>query len=121
MTKLNHNMNLQDAMEFVENKKAIFEAKSFKERVLVFIDTLGYRCKIRARMFAVWIKSTFLPNEVQSTGIMCGFNVASGKVRITILMKNGDEVSADYSVGGARAVADDIMRCVNAVDIGIKV
>ena len=24
MTKLNHNMNLQDAMEFVENKKAIF-------------------------------------------------------------------------------------------------
>ena len=121
MTKLNHNMNLQDAMEFVENKKAIFEAKSLKERVLVFIDTLGYRCKIRARMFAVWVKSTFMPNEVQSTGIMCGFNVATGKVRITILMKNGDEVSADYSVGGARAVADDIMRCVNAIDIGIKV
>ena len=121
MTKLNHNMNLQDAMEFVENKKAIFEAKSFKDRVLVFIDTLAYRAKIRYRMLKVWAKSVLLPNEVQSTGVMCGFNVATGKVRITILMKNGDEVCADYSVGGARAVADDIMRCVNAVDIGIKV
>ena len=121
MTKLNHNMNLQDAMEFVENKKAIFEAKSFKERVRVFIDTLWYRCKIRARMLVVWLKATFLPNETQSSGIMCGFNAATGRVRITILMKNGDEVSADYSIGGARAVADDIMRCVNAVDIGVKV
>ena len=121
MTKLNHNMNLQDAMEFVENKKAIHEAKSLKDRALVFIDTLGYRLKIRCRMAKVWIKDLIMPRETQASGVMCGFNVATGKVRITILMKNGDEVCADYSMGGARAVADDIMRCVNAVDIGVKV
>lgn len=121
MTNIAHNMNLQDAMEFVENKKAIFAAKTFKQKVVTFFLTIRYRLKIRGRMLWVQLKDILLPNETQSTGIMCGFNVATGKVRITILMKNGDEVSADYSVGGAKAVADDIMRCVNAVDIGIKV
>ena len=114
-------MNLQDAMEFVENKRAIFAAKTFKQRVITFFATLRYRLRIRGRILWVQLKDLVLPNETQSSGIMCGFNVATGRVRITILMKNGDEVSADYSVGGARAVADDIMRCVNAVDIGIKV
>ena len=121
MSGLNHNMNLQDAMEFVENKKAIYEAKTFKQQVIAFVDTLGYRAKIRLRMAKVWLTDLVMPREVQSSGVMCGFNVATGKVRITVLMKNGDEVSADYSIGGARAVAAEIMRCADAVDIGIKV
>lgn len=121
MSGLNHNMNLQDAMEYVENKKAIFEAKKPLDRLIVFINTLQYRSKIRLRMAKVWFTDLVMPREVQSSGVMCGFNVATGKVRITVLMKNGDEVSADYSIGGARAVAAEIMRCADAVDIGIKV
>lgn len=121
MSGLNHNMNLQDAMEYVENKKAIFEAKTKKERVIAFISTFGYRTKLRLRMAKVWFTDLVMPREVQSSGVMCGFNTATGRVRITVLMKNGDEVSADYSVGGARAVAAEIMRCADAVDIGIKI
>lgn len=121
MSGLNHNMNLQDAMEFVENKKAIFEAKTFADKVATFFGTLGYRLKVRGRMTKVWLLDLLSLREVQSSGVMCGFNAATGRVRLTIMMKNGDEASADYSVNGARAVAAELMRCADAVDIGINV